>query len=64
MKKSDLLTLGLTDELAEKVAALSAEEMKEFIPKSRFNEVNEAQMILEGFIIIRINTCNAYKCVL
>ena len=40
MKKDELIKLGLTDELAAKVESASAEELKGFIPKSRFDEVN------------------------
>lgn len=47
MKKEDLIKLGLTEEQAEKVAEASAEELKGFIPKPRFDEVNEAKKKLE-----------------
>lgn len=40
MKKDELVKLGLTEELAAKVESASAEELKGFIPKSRFDEVN------------------------
>lgn len=43
MKKEDLVKLGLDEATAEKVAAASAEELKGFIPLTRFNEVNEAK---------------------
>ncbi|MEG6521128.1 phage scaffolding protein [Desulfotomaculum sp. 1211_IL3151] len=43
MTKEELIALGLTDELATKAAAASAEELKSFIPKTRFDEVNEAK---------------------
>lgn len=43
MKKEDLVKLGLEDEIAEKVAAASAEELKNYIPKARFDEVNTAK---------------------
>lgn len=43
MKKDELIKMGLTDEAAEKVAAASAEELKGFIPKARFDEVNTAK---------------------
>ncbi len=43
MKKEDLLKLeGMSEQLAEKIAEQSKEELKEYIPKTRFNEVNEA----------------------
>ena len=43
MKKKDLLELGLTEEQADKVTALSAEELKGYVPMARFNEINEAR---------------------
>lgn len=43
MKKEDFVALGISEELAEKAASASAEELKTFIPKSRFDEVNTAK---------------------
>ena len=43
MKKEELVKLGLTEEDAEKVAKASEEELKGFVPKVRFDEVNEAK---------------------
>lgn len=40
MKKEDFLKLGVEEELAGKLAEASAAELKGFIPKSRFDEVN------------------------
>lgn len=40
LKKEELLELGLTEEQAEKVANKATEVMKGFIPKARFDEVN------------------------
>lgn len=53
MKKEDFLKLGLSEEQATKAAEASAEELKGFIPKSRFDEVNEAKKKLEEDIKIR-----------
>jgi len=47
MKKEDLIALGLDEELAQKVADASAEELKGFIPKQRFDDVNTAKKQLE-----------------
>lgn len=47
MKKEDFLKLGLTEEQATKAAEASAEELKGFIPKTRFDEVNENKKKLE-----------------
>ena len=43
MSKEELLKLGLTEEQAEKVLSANTEQLKGFIPKSRFDEVNNAK---------------------
>lgn len=43
MNKEDLLKLGLMEEQAEKVLSANAEQLKGFIPKVRFDEVNNAK---------------------
>lgn len=43
MRKEELLKLGLDEATAQKVAEASAEELKSFIPKSRFDEVNTSK---------------------
>jgi len=43
MNKEELLKLGLTEEQAEKVLSANTEQLKGFIPKSRFDEVNNAK---------------------
>ena len=48
MKKDDFLKLGLDDEIAKKCEAASLEELKEYIPKSRFDEVNSAKKKFES----------------
>lgn len=50
MKKEELVKLGLTEEDAEKVAKASEEELKGFVPKSRFDEVNEAKKHAEDSV--------------
>ena len=47
MNKEDLLNLGLSEEQAEKVLSANAEQLKGFIPKSRFDEVNNTKKQLE-----------------
>jgi len=47
MKKEQLLELGLTEEQADKVLALHKEVLTGFIPKARFDEVNETKKELE-----------------
>ena len=55
MKKEQLLELGLTDEQADKVLALHKEVLTGFIPKARFDEVNETKKELEQQIQERDN---------
>ena len=50
MKKEELVKLGLTEEDADKVAKASEEELKGFVPKSRFDEVNEARKHAEDSV--------------
>lgn len=51
MKKEDLMKVqGMTEEIAAEVEKLSAEELKGFIPKSRFDEVNEAKKNAESLV--------------
>lgn len=48
MKKEDFAKLGIEDEdLLKKLEEASADELKGYIPKDRFNEVNEAKKKLE-----------------
>ena len=47
LTKEQLLEIGLTEEQTEKVLAVHKEELKNFIPKSRFDEVNETKKELE-----------------
>lgn len=47
MKKEDFEALGISGDLAEKAAEASKKELEAFIPKSRFDEVNEAKKTLE-----------------
>ncbi len=62
MKKEDLMKIeGMTEALAEKVAAASSEELKGYIPKSRFDEVNEAKKNAEALIKERDTQLEALK---
>jgi len=47
MKKEDFVKLGIDEETAERCASASAEELKGFIPKARFDEVNNEKKKLE-----------------
>lgn len=53
MNKEQFTALGLTDEQAEKAATASADELKGFVPKTRFDEVNEAKKQAEKGITDR-----------
>lgn len=51
MKKEDLMKIeGMTDDLATKIAEQSADELKGYIPKTRFDEVNEAKKNAEALV--------------
>lgn len=47
MKKEEFVKLGIDEELAKKCEEASQEELKGFIPKSRFDEVNNEKKRLE-----------------
>ena len=53
MKKEDFVKLGMDEELASKCEAASLEELKSFIPKSRFDEVNNENKKLKADITDR-----------
>ena len=55
MKKEQLLEMGLTEEQADKVLNLHKEVLAGFIPKARFDEVNETKKELEQQIQERDN---------
>lgn len=48
MKKDELIKLGLDEDTAKKVESASAEELKGFIPKARFDEVNTEKNTLQA----------------
>lgn len=47
MKKEEFVKLGIAEELAAKAEAASQEELKGYIPKARFDEVNNEKKKLE-----------------
>ena len=61
MKKEDLIALGLDEELAQKVADASAEELKGFIPKHRFDTVNADKKQLEQDLKVRDEQLESLK---
>ena len=48
MTKEELVSMGLSEEQAGKVLDAHKEELKEYVPKSRFNEVNEEKKTLKS----------------
>ena len=54
MKKEEIIELGVAEDIAQKIADKSAEELKEelkgYIPKTRFDEVNEAKKNAEELV--------------
>ena len=50
MKKEEFVKLGIDEETAKKCEAASQEELKGFIPKSRFDEVNTAKNNAEALL--------------
>ena len=50
MKKEQFVELGVDEELAAKLESASQEELKGFIPKTRFDEVNNEKKKLESDI--------------
>lgn len=53
MKKEEFVTLGITEDMAEKAAEASKKELEGFVPRTRFNDVNEAKKKLETDIAER-----------
>lgn len=47
MKKEDFVKIGVSEELAEKCEKAFQEDIKNYIPKSRFDEVNNSKKKLE-----------------
>lgn len=50
MKKEEFVKLGVAEDIAVKCEAASAEELKVFIPKARFDEVNAVKKQLEDTV--------------
>ncbi len=61
MKKEDLTKLGVDEETAVKIVGLHDEELKGFIPKSRFDEVNTAKKTAEDLLKERDNQIETLK---
>ncbi len=50
MKKEDFVKLGIDEETAKKLETASQEELKGYIPKARFDEVNTAKNTAEALV--------------
>ena len=50
MKKEEFVKIGISEELAVECEKASLEEIKSFIPKSRFDEVNNAKNTAEALV--------------
>ena len=61
MKKEEFVALGLDEETALKCEKASAEELKGFIPKSRFDEVNTENKQLKQDVSDRDTQLNDLK---
>ena len=61
MKKDELMKLGLDEDAAKKVEAAFAEELKGFIPKARFDEVNAEKNTLQTSLKERDTQLEALK---
>ena len=59
MKKQELLKLGLDEENARKVETAIAELLKNYIPKTRFDEVNKEKNKLREELK-KVSTDQAY----
>lgn len=53
MKKEDLIALGLDEEMAKKVAAASLEELHDYVPKSRIEEVTAEKNAMKATLAER-----------
>lgn len=61
MKKEEFVKLGISEELAAKAESASQEELKGYIPKARFDEVNDSKKKLEQDLKDRDGQLEALK---
>ena len=61
MKKEEFVKLGIDEETAKKLEAASQEELKGYIPKTRFDEVNNEKKRLELDVRDRDSQLEALK---
>ena len=50
MKREDFVKLGIDEETAKKLETASLEELKGFVPKARFDDVNDAKKNAEALL--------------
>lgn len=51
MKKDEIIALGVAEDVAQKIVDMAAEEIKgAYVPKTRFDEVNEAKKNAEALV--------------
>lgn len=53
MKKEQLVRLGLSEDVAETISLSISNELKGYIPKSRFDQVNDYKKELEKSLVIK-----------
>lgn len=64
MKREQFINLGFTEDMAQKAIDILREELKGFIPKSRFDQVNEVKKELEkklAVLVVQIGELNNSK---
>lgn len=61
MKKEEFVKLGIDEDTAKKCEAASQEELKGYIPKARFDEVNTAKNTAEALVKERDNQLETLK---
>lgn len=61
MRKEDFVKLGIDEETAKKCETASLEELKGYIPKARFDEVNTAKNTAEALVKERDGQLEALK---
>ena len=52
MKKEEFVALGISEELAKKAADASAEELKGFVPKTRFEKIEEIKLVNRAKLLL------------
>ena len=61
MRKEEFVKLGIDEEIAKKLETASQEELKGYVPKTRFDEVNNAKNTAEALVKERDGQLEALK---